>query len=91
MLHSGVLKSQAFHRARDMLCRSTREELAVTSRIKKPVDMIDAKPVNLVFNNKALDKPMGLREQVGIFLTDADKIIDIEKAAIIDLIRRHPP
>src|SRR5579864_4451484 len=53
--------------------------------------MIDSYPRDEALAQQPADELVGLREDQRIFHAQADQIIDIEEAAIVDLLSRHAP
>src|SRR5215469_14377560 len=53
--------------------------------------MVDAKSVNLSLCDKIQDEFMGLVERRFVLLAQCSKIVDVEKAAVVDVIGRSSP
>src|SRR5437660_10560227 len=53
--------------------------------------MVDAEALDLALADQAHQQPVGFLEDRGLFHAHRGELGDVEKAAVIDLLRRNPP
>jgi hypothetical protein len=53
--------------------------------------MIDAHAIDCAFRQKARHKPVGIVEYFPAFYAQTRELVDVEKAPIVDLVRRDLP
>ena len=63
----------------------------IAAGIGEPVRVIDAEPVDLAFRQQAQRQPVRLLEHVGVFHPHRGEGVDVEEAAVVDLLRRDAP
>ena len=67
------------------------EPIEVVAWISQPVDVIDAKTVDLAILHPLDDAPVRCAEDGRILHAERDELVDVEKAAVIDLVRGAAP
>src|SRR5207248_1024762 len=67
------------------------QSMKVLCRVVKSIGMIDAQSVDLPFPQQLKNKAVRLFEHRRVLLTKRGEIIDIEKPAVVDVVRRHSP
>ena len=67
------------------------EALEILRRVVKAVGMVDPQAVDLTLGQPAQDQLMRRLENVLALHVQRRQIVDVEKAAVIDLVRSHPP
>src|SRR5262249_55586541 len=63
----------------------------VLFRIVESVNMVDAQAGNVAFFYQAEDQCVNRGEDFGLLDANGGQFVDVEEAAVVDLVRRHAP
>ena len=67
------------------------QEAEIFLRLEKPVRMIHAQPANVALTHQIENQRMHRGEDFGIFHANGGEIVDVEEAAVVDLVHRDAP